>query len=422
MRCLFAAVLLAAIATPALANDAVTSLTTSVSGPGWTRDRVLQRGISLSAGDPFDARRLWEDLARLRNSELFQTVTATVSKTSDGVALAVTATDRFSLIPVFEPTFGGDVFQVTAGLRDANFLGLAQDMTLYGGLFARGDVRGPIVGGQWIHRQIAGRHTLAVIADLSQTDALFFDAAGRTVESYDVRSASGLLQGILKSKRGLEPGAYTGWSGRWADAVIPSTTGTAAVPAVRQDILLGMTLRLGSVDYDAFLYNGCDVVFDLVQRIRVRGGRGYPALTVQGRAFNRPLPWLNLAARVRIAGRLNEQRADDLAWGGFSEVRGIASGRLRGRLGALVNAEARATIARRLWNTFFIQTAVFCDGAATRRSLRGSRAADAAGSCGLGFRGSIHQLAGVFGRIDLAFAIDSAGVHPGINFGVRQFF
>ena len=421
-RILAACTILTALTDPSRAADTVTNVTANVTGPGWTRARVLERSVSLSAGVPFDAALLWEDLARLRNTELFQDVTATVTHTTDGVVLQLDAIDRFSLIPVFEPTFGGDVFQVIAGLRDANFLGLAQDLTLYGGLFSRADVRGPIVGGQWIHRQIAGRHTLAVLADTSQSDALFFDAGGNVVARYDIRSGTTLLQGILKFRRGLEPGFYAGWSGRWADTIQPATTGAPSVPPLRQDLLLGTTLRFGTVDYDAFLYTGRDLTFDLTQRIRLRGGSGYPALTVQGRLFDRPLPWLNLAVRARLVGKLNSQEADDLAWGGFSNIRGLAAGRLRGRYGALLNTEARATIAQRLWGTFFLQSAVFCDAGVVGRALRGARQVQSGTSCGIGLRGGIHQLAGVFGRIDLAFASDGGNIRPGVSFGVRQFF
>ena len=397
----------------------ISEFSLQISGPGWTKPVVIERGFSQKLGQPFDSKALWEDVARVQNFEIFQSVTASVAAATDSVSIDVQAIDRWSVFPVFQPTYGGDVFHLILGVREANFLGRAQDVTIFGGAYVSDSSSGWIGGGQWLHRQLANRHQLALSLQRNYGVDNFYHHDISAISQIERRVVSALAHFVYRRFDYWQPGVY-------AYVIDNKFRHLAGIPipdgniARALSIRPGLLLKAGKVNYRAFMYEGVDAVFDLFPDIRLDGPSGFWGSSLQIRGFLRPHHRLNLAGRYLVQARNNKHQIDDLAYGGFSHIRSYPSSYLRGNYGAVLNAEARLTLFPRLFNTFFVQSVVFYDAAAAGNGPLFVDWAQKGHSVGGGFRGAVHQIVGVFGRIDVARSLTSSDWRVGI--GVSQFF
>lgn len=406
------------------------TLAFAITGPGWTVPRRLHLLMDSRIGDTFEAATFWRDVSRIRNHhhDVFLSVTANVvTDTTGGVHARIDIVDRWSLIPLFEPTFGGEVLRVVVGIQDGNLLGRNHAVAAVAGIHRSPGVESYIVGAQWLDRQFWGRHELfaQVMRDFG-VDSYFL--GDTLISRYAVTIVRGQLQAIYRRWDELRPGAYLVFDDRRFSYVtgitaVPDGRGGTAIPERTTSLQPGLTLTLGRIDFERFQYQGWDLVAAGFVQTRLSGPRGYVGGSIQVRGFWRPYPRLNLALRTRLTAQNSRHPSDAVAYGGFAHVRGYPSDFARGTLTALTNAELRAIVFPDLWNTFWIQAVAFADAAVLAYgSLTALGPTRRMHSLGVGLRGTILQIWGTFVRIDIGLPVDPNYRGWGLSFSVKQFF
>ncbi len=396
-----------------------------------TRPDVFLRTFRTQPGDPFDQDIFWHDVARLRNFQIFRDVTATVVPSAPSeVSITVTAEDIWTIIPIFEPSFGADTLLVIGGLRDANFVGRNHDLSVFAGVFRRSDsgrndavtraTTDFLFGVSYGTRQFLDRHSLQfAIQRTYGTDTVY---NGRNaIAQFERVLAGGTASFVWKEFDYIQPGAFIGATHIRYGTVTDVTSG---IPIPRESLAAepGLLLRVGKVDYDNFRVTGNDLHVTLSGPIRSRGPRGYVSGIIVGRQYFLPHPRINLAARGRLQARNNDHIVDDITWGGFAQVRGYPSDFLRGQYGVLLNVESRFVLFEQLFKAFYGEAAVFYDAGAMGSGRFLSDLSDRGHSLGIGLRGSITKIFSTFFRADVALPLTDPGLGPDINIGVRQFF
>lgn len=307
--------------------------------------------------------------------------------------IEVYAVDRWSLLPVVQTTFGGTyVSSASAGW---------------------------IGGARWIDRQFAKRHHLA-LSILRDFDVTKFYYRGITETSkIERREISTLAHFMYRHWDLWQPGAYV----MLIDNRFTRLSGIempGGDPQKSLGVRPGVLFKVGRRDYNAFLYEGMDATLDVFRDFRVNGADSFWGVTLLGRGYWLPHPRLNLALRTIVEARNNEHAVDDLSYGGYGQVRSYPNGYLRGNYGVVLNGEMRVTVARRLWKTFFVQSAAFYDAAALGHGTLFSSWPERGHSLGVGIRAAAHQIVGVGGRLDVGRSLTRNEWRAG--FGITQFF
>ncbi len=398
----------------------VESIHVTVDGMGRTDPEYLKKTFRQREQAPLDQRLLWKDLKRVRNFQIYRTVTADVMPSPGGVTIDVLITDQWSVIPVLRPTFGADVLHIETGIRDANFLGIAHDLELVSGAYRSPTSRSWLLGLQYASRNFLERHYVAGNVRRNFYSDTFYGPGATVATRVEIATVSGGGEVQYMASEKFQPGILMQISREDYDLLsgIPPV-GIPAQPA--RTIKVGVSGQTGVIEYDRYRYQGYDARLELYQKIRWSGPSSYPGLTLSGRGFWLPHDRINLAGRLLFEATGNGHRLDELAWGGFDRIRGFPDRFLRGRHGALVNLEARVVLFDTLWRTFFVQAATFYDAAAVgddtikKWDKRGQ-------SLGFGVRGAIIQAFGFFARFDAAHALGRPELPWDFNLSVDQFF
>jgi len=418
----------------AAAQTTVTALEIVVTGK-WrkTRPAHLKKAFATEVGAPFKPDVFDRDIQRVRDFGIFRTVTSTVEPHPGGVDLTVYVQDIWTIMPVFEPAFGGDVFVVPLGVRFSNFLGLNQDLSLavqpVFGTFVT-DVSASM---SWTDRQFFTFHTLSAAAGRGVTEfrlAATDPAAGRVLGYYERVEHAGSVGFSYRRHPWIQPFVSIFVAER-TDRLVGFSRGvTPGVQFPRRDTLLRVRptigVRFGRVFGYRFLSRGTSLSLSAFREWRPQGGPNIRGGQGVLRSFWLPTPRLNLGARLRVAKQSPTPPIDQLSAGGFASIRGFPNSFFRGRKLAVLNTELRGVLAEDLWEAFYLEAAAFVDTAtAGNASLFGAWQSPGA-SVGVGLRGSFVRASNNFLRVDVAVPVthrdDPSVGGVGLNVGVFQFF
>lgn len=412
-----AAEVTAPTATPIIRHVGLT-----IDGPGWTRPSLAIRGLDTKVGRPWDPDDLQADLRRMRNYEIYQSVTATVDEAPDGVSVTIDATDRWGLIPLFRPRLGGEIINVWGGIRDLNFLGYNQEFAAYGGYYLSPRSQSWLAGAWLIQRQFLGRHYLYTWVQRDYMTEPFYEGATAPVTALEKEVLDLTIDFLWQKFDKVRPGFWV-YAAERKYRLLEGVDLDEAYPDTIRGLRAGVQVKLGQVDYDRFRYEGYDIHAGLFREFRAEGDGAFAGGFVTGRLFLLPHDRVNLAFRTMAELRDNAFRVDDIAWGGFDTVRGFPDRWLKGNRAGLLNHEIRVIAADSLFGFGFLQFAAFYDVAwIDRGPLPGPRGKAAQGIGG-GIRVGVKQINGMFARIDVAYPMSHPELGADISLGsAAQFY
>lgn len=394
----------------------------SVSGPGWTRADFIRLGLDSKPGRPFDARVLERDLRRMGNYEIFQEIVAVTEATDEGVDIRIDAVDRWGLIPLFRPQFGGGIINVMGGIRDLNFLGFNQELGLYGGYYRSPESQSWLAGGWVIQRQFLGRHYLLSWAQRDYLVEPFYNGKTEAETELEKEILDLTLDFFWQRWDRFRPGAWVYLAERRFQPV-GGAPRSPEDPEQLRGLRAGLQLKLGQVDYERFRYEGADLHLGAFHEFRTSAEHPFSGGFAVGRWFALPHDRVNLAVRGRLDLRNNTWRVDDIAWGGFDTVRGFPDRWIKGRRGALLNHELRLVAADQALGFGFVQVVGFYDVAWYGDTIGPGQREAVAQGVGGGIRLGVVQIHGTFLRVDVGWPLSHPELGPDISIGSSvQFF
>lgn len=400
----------------------IRSVELTIDGPGWTRPGLAKRGLDTRAGETWDRARLDNDLRRMRNYEIYQSVTATVTETTEGVDVHIDATDRWALIPLFRPRLGGGIINVWGGIRDLNFLGYNQEFAAYGGYYRSPRSQSWLAGAWLIQRQFLGRHYLYTWAQRDYMTEPFYEGTTAPVTALEKEVFDVTADFLWQRWDRVRPGFWL-YGAERTYRLLEGADLPEQYPERIRGLRGGLQVKLGRIDYDRFRYEGRELHAGVFHEFRPAGEGAFSGGFVSGRVFLLPHDRINLAFRAQGELRDNPFRVDDIAWGGFDTVRGFPDRWLKGNRAGFLNHEVRVVAADRALGFGFLQFAGFYDvGWVDRGPLPGPRGPSAQGIGG-GIRVGVVQINGTFARIDVAYPLSHPELGPDFSLGAAaQFF
>jgi hypothetical protein len=408
-------------AADAVTQPVVRRVDLTIDGPGWTRPGLAKRGLDTRVGEAWDRAVLDNDLRRMRNYEIYQAVTATVTETVDGVDVHIDATDRWALIPLFRPRLGGGIINVWGGIRDLNFLGYNQEFAAYGGYYRSPRSQSWLAGAWLIQRQFLGRHYLYTWAQRDYMTEPFYEGTTAPVTALETEVFDVTADFLWQQWDRVRPGFWI-YGAERTYRLLEGVDLPERYPERIRGLRGGLQVKLGRIDYDRFRYKGGELHAGVFHEFRPEGEGAFSGGFVTGRLFLIPHDRINLAFRGQAELRNNAFRVDDIAWGGFDTVRGFPDRWLKGNRAGLLNHEVRVVAADQALGFGFLQFAAFYDvGWVDRGPLPGPRGL-AAQAIGGGIRVGVVQINGTFARIDVAYPFSHPDLGPDISLGAAAQF
>lgn len=392
-----------------------------IEGLNRTAPHIVTRELLFEEGDEVTVDDIEESIQRVRNMEIFDTVEYELEAIEEGYRLQIDAAERWTILPILQFSFGGDVSRIRLGVYDLNLLGRYLEL-----------------GGEY--RYIAGTHSFGlwfyeprVFGELIRLEL----EAWRDRELFYRYDFDGELQGGFMRQREfggivVEPELDRHIRARTGLRLERTRFVLDGVPdEVRQVqdvdelmstswiVRLATGITVGRMDRREYLDFGQELSFELEL---FRSVAGAPISHVEPRlrllAF-RELPWKsNLGLRLEWRGTTSVEQGFHHYVGGLDHIRGYRYSRFSGRHYWNGNLEYRIpSLDHRL---LAIQHVAFVDGLGIGEKFS-DLAGITAGSVGIGLRLIVPPVYGLILRFDLAYPIGAPG-EAYFSAGSLQFF
>ncbi len=419
-----------------------------IEGMFRTHRSVVLRELLFSEGGVASMRQVEESMTRLRNLGLFREVSyALVTQLvagPDGVVpaqdpkvpgrvLQITVDERWTLMPGFSFSQGGDLTSLRASVYDVNAFGRYLELGFQYGRLGRSENFLKSDGAAnsfvlWARDPRFLDSFWRVGVDLWSYTRLrtFYSTAGDVQGGFLLNRLIAVLRAEREFSRWLRLGGTLEIMSDsfsldlLSDPVAQAqATNFGGAPESNRAVIARAVARLGRVNRDDFYYDGWDVSAFLGHSDPVIGATlRFTQLEAIGRAYKR-IPWNgNLAFRARVA-TTNATAIQHLYYlGGLDRVRGYRDSSFRGQQYWSVNAEYRVAPVANPW--VVVQPIAFVDAGSAGDGVGTFARVDAA-SVGGGIRLILPRVYGFVARFDYAVPLVNVG-GAGFSFGAQQFF
>ncbi|MBI2891662.1 MAG: BamA/TamA family outer membrane protein [Nitrospirae bacterium] len=389
-----------------------------VEGNRKSSSAVILREMETAPGQPFSAHRLEQDLRRLRNWQIFGEVEGAIEPDLEGgVAVTVRVKDKWSIMPVLRPSVGGGDYEIRVGARDGNFLGLHQDLGLWGGV-RTGE---PIAGYWFIEPRLLGtkfelntegaREFIVEPIYGGQEKTFIFDSDRTWNDVTLLYRFSDTLRVGPAYRVSRDRNGFNNETPFEDPAQLPDGGHTAR---------LGAQLQLGRANFRDHVFSGGLAVLRWDYASPAWGSDfTFPWFEGKGTGYL-PLGRRGTVA-VRLSGGLQQFSAkqNDFTLGGFDNFRGFNSRQFRGSRYLLLNSEVRV-LTWKTWRLIWLENTALLDvGGAWYAGAAEEALRDPPISAGVGMRLIPPWAYKGIVRFDLAWPLNRPQ-GPGIMFGVEQ--
>lgn len=392
-----------------------------------SRPEAVRALLDTKAGAPFDAAVWEEDLRRLRDSGLFYLVRGEALPDGEGIALRLTARNKFGTIPIFKYKEGGGSSLLTAGAYEVNLFGRLLEA---GGQYER--MNGRDGGVVWFRHPylLSRRNRLGAELYVHVVELPLYTKKGEA----EAHFANDELRGNLWLERALGPSrraalqlsVYRNRFEDEADGVEQAELNAAFLERrpLREGTTVSLTPRLvlGRLGSEGIAVRGSELTLETeLAHAAIGSDFDFARAVVSWVGAARPHPSWNLAAQARLGTKSGREFQHKFYLGGLDSVRGFLDGQFRGEHMWLVNVEARPTLLeRRLWA---LQGNLFADLSKTwdARSFGLEGFESPFVSVGAGVRVILSRVYRGVLRADVAWTLEPVR-QVGVSVGLQQFF
>lgn len=405
-------------------RDAWRTDTIEIQGLDRTEPFVVERELLFRAGAIVTRKQLEESVQRLRNLGLFRIAQYTLIPMDPrgiNVRVVITVDERWTLMPFFNISFGGDLFSLLTGIYDVNTFGRFLEA---GFRYQRlGTTNSYVV---WFRDPRFLNQRMSIATELWWTNRLryLYDNDGNAQSGY-LRERQTLRIAFAKElSKFLTLGTgLTLLNDTYRLDLVPDDLAQAQVslglPKAQFITALNVNATVGRIDDDSYLRDGVELAQGFsVSTTALGSSENFVESGTQLLAFKK-LPWKqNIGLRWGVGMTSADHPENQFFLGGLDTVRGFYDSRFTGAFYWYLNSEYRIPSIDHPW--FTLQHTAFFDAAGV--SDRPSNMWDADGaSAGIGLRLLSPKIYRFGGRIDYAIPVKGTGTTP-LSFGVQQFF
>jgi outer membrane protein assembly factor BamA len=402
-----------------------------IRGNTRTRTSVIRNEITTRPGAPFDAARWAADVQRVRDLGLFWTTHTTAATSPRGVDLYLTVEDKWTLIPLLGFNRNDDVTEWTAGLYEANFLGLNHEVGFKIARKRAGNTyslwnSAPRIGASDYDYYVEANEALSnhvvydpasgsretVVGYYTYSRSSFYVDFGRRFDP-DAERRAGLVFYVRSNRYSLLDDT--------AEERAANERSGFEAPPYRYSYRGGLRFSYGKMHYDDYLYRGRRLTaFWLLSYQPVGRPEKFERLSVGYTYMTEPWHRHNAGVHVALGTTGSPYLEDAFSIGGLGEVRGFPDERFYGRNLWLVNAEYRYPALDNRWVlgqvTGFVDAGRVWNGALWTSPLH-----DLSASTGAGVRFVVKPIVSMMVRWDYAQTW-SPYRRRGYSLGISQFF
>ncbi len=395
-----------------------------IQGLDRTKRFVVERELTFRAGGLVTLSQLEESVQRLRNIGLFRVADYTLvprNVTGIEVDVVIVVDERWTTLPFFSISAGGDLFSLLAGIYDVNIFGRYLEA---GGSYRRlGDTNSFLL---WLHdpRFLNERQFVGAQFWWSSRIRYLYDKSGEPEGGYLRERRSIVLLTDREISRDLSIGGglilqHDRFSYDLVQDDIAQKQRVTGLPQGQEHGVLNLSVAVGHIDQDSYLREGVRLTQTFGASNQLWGSsESYVASGTQLLAFKRFAGKQNIGLRFGVGMTSAEHIENQFFLGGLDTVRGFFDSRFRGPFYWFLNSEYRVPSLDHRW--IVLHHVLFFDAAGV--SDRASQLWDADGtSAGIGLRIISPKIYQFVARIDYAIPLSGTGTTP-ISFGVQQFF
>lgn len=394
-----------------------------IQGLDRTERKVVERELLFRAGGLVTRAQLEESVQRLRNLGLFRVAEYSVipvDPSGVNVKVVIDVDERWTILPFFNISFGGDLFSLLAGIYDVNLLGRFLEA---GFRYQRlGSTNSYVL---WFHDPRFLDKRVFVGGQVWWTNRLryFFDDQGEATSGYLRERRYLRLVGSKEFSRMFSAGAGISiQEDRFTTELVSDEFAQAqrefGLPDDQIVAAWNLNATLGRINDDSFLRSGTEFAVGTTLSPAFVSSEGYVDVAAQLLSFQRFRWKQNIGLRVGVAATTADHLENQYFLGGLDTVRGFYDSRFRGPAYWYTNLEYRIPSFDYPW--FVLQHIAFADAVGV--TDRASQFWDADGvSMGIGLRILSPKIYRFGARIDYALPVKGTGTTP-LSFGVQQFF
>lgn len=390
-----------------------------------TKAYVVRRELLFTEGDELTPTLLLDSIQRLKNLRIFTKVLPFITlKENNHVELTLEIEERWTTIPFFNISSGGETFNTVIGAYDINAFGRYIEV---GGQYDNWN--GEHGGVAWFRNRRLFNQRILFGADIWTTK-----------RPYTLLTSSAEKQGNytldqkklnLLFEREIKLWFVVGLTLQIRSSKIIDVSTNDKIDSFTQNLLKNTSrtsdsstiffTRIGKLNYDTYLVNGKESRLYFKYAGAETGSKDkIKKIVWENTAFWR-LPFTaNAGVRFNMAAIQTDRIQDFFYVGGFKHIRGYFDGQFRSKAYWLANAEYRIPSYKSDW--LVIQHIFFLDVANASNQLADLTKLDRViYSGGTGIRIISPKVYSFNGRLDFAL-LSSQKTQSFISFGVQQFF
>jgi len=399
-----------------------------IKGLNKTNKNVVLRELLFMENDSLSTDMLLESIQRLKNLQLFSKVLPFLKLTEHNhIILTIEVEEKWTTIPYFNFSGGGDTIYSYAGIYDINTFGRYIET---GAQYDNWD--GKSGGVIWFrNRRFMNKHMM-IGADIWSTTRprTLYTNTGDSQGNYILNQTKLNFLFEKEIKEWLNVGLTLEF--RQSEIIDTSTTDKIDTTTLnlltheiesKQSNEIGSTLsiRLGKLDYDNYLVRGKISSFNF-KYAGAETGSDEKIIKIEWRntAFWRLPHKANIGFRFNVAAIDTDNIQNYYYIGGFENIRGYFDGQFRSKAYWQLNAEYRIPSFQHNW--LVIQHIFFLDAVNTSNRVNDlKKLNDTIYSAGTGIRIISPRIYRFNGRLDIAL-LSSQKTQSFISFGAQQFF
>lgn len=396
-----------------------------ISGTSRTEANTVLRELTFHVGDIINSTHILQSVQNLKNTNLFSEVLPLLTlHENNEITIEFKLGEKWTTIPYFNLSSGGDTLYIKAGLYEINLLGKFVE-----------------VGAQYenLNREHSGvfwyrnprlydkRTLLGLDVGNRKRPRQLYSVSGEKLYRYGIDDD--LLELFIEKEfaRWFRPGISLHYRNKRFSNIDTVDTPPAEfkdqIDRNQQSQYTSIKLytRLGKINYDIFLQDGHELLLLAEQTLSQQTDRDFTRLKFHLKSYFTLPAQANLAINIE-AQTINTHDLHQIFFiGGLDEVRGYFDGQFVGSSYWRSNVEYRIPSMNNKY--MVIQHIFFFDIAQIKQrtsdiSLDGS---DTYSSYGLGLRFISPKIYSFNGRLDIAFPNSTSGASL-ISIGVQQFF
>jgi len=396
-----------------------------IKGLKRTKEHVVRRELLFTENDALTPQLLLASVQRLKNLRLFSKVLPFLKlKDQNQVELTIELQEKWTTIPFFNFSGGGDTFYAYAGVYDIN---------TFGTFFETGarydNWNGKNGGVVWFRNPRTFEQRILTGADLWSTTRprILYTRDGEKQGEYILNQKKFNFLLSREFKEWLNLGLTFGFSqDEIIDTVLTNEIDPTTLALVNNtnrsnELSVTFSLKLGKLNYDNYLVSGKQSIFN-VKYAGSETGSEKDLLNVEWKntVFWRLPHKSNIGFRF-LAGATDTSNIQNYHYiGGFENVRGYFDGQFRSKAYWQLNTEYRIPSYQSDW--VVLQHIFFIDAANAANQLDDlTRLEDTIYSAGTGVRLISPKVYSFNARLDIAL-LTSQKASSFISFGAQQFF